>query len=240
MYTVIRTGSAKAAGAELRALVSTAVPQVLAKALTFTAQRAQADILAEMPRVFEGGATAYTLNSTRIEPASAASLSARVAVKDQSTRGGTLPEDYLFPQVYAGTRKEKRFERAMRYAGLLRQGERAVIGRDAPVDRFGNLRRSELEGILQAVGARYEATRTGAGRARPVKAPKKTPYFAAQRGRITGVFKRLPDRKLLPVLILTTRQPRYSKTLDFEGLALRAAQREFQPIFNRLMAKAVQ
>ncbi len=237
MLTVTRTGSGKALGVEMRAVVSQQVPAVTAKALTFAAQRGQRALIDELPRVFEGGATAYTKGSTFLAAATPTNLVARVAIKDRTTGGGTLPEDYLFPQVYAGRRKEKRFERAMRYAGLLKAGERAIVGRDAPKDRFGNLRRSELEGLLQATGARFEDTRTGQGRAKPVKTGKKTPYFAGRRGRVVGVFKRLPKRRLLPILILTRSVPTYRRRLDFERVVGEPAQREFPSIFNRLMAK---
>ena len=101
-----------------------AVPQVVAKALTFTVQKAQSAVVGQMPKVFAGGATRYTLQATRIEPATAQDLSARLAVKDRTSNNGTLPEDFLFPQVFGGARKEKRFERAMRYAGLLQGRER--------------------------------------------------------------------------------------------------------------------
>lgn len=42
----------------------------------------------------------------------------RVAVKDAARNKATLPEDYLPPAVLGGPCKEKRFERAMRYAGV--------------------------------------------------------------------------------------------------------------------------
>lgn len=230
MYTVKRTGtSARSTGAELRALVRTEQPKVMAKALTFTIQRGQKDIVAEMPKVFEGGATRYTLNSTRIEPATAQKLSARVAVKDRTAGGGNVPENYLFPSVYAGTRREKRMEKALRLDGLLPAGHRVMPGDFAQLDAQGNVKVGELRSILNAL-------RQGKGRAAGkvfVGRP------GGPKGQL-GVYRRKGsqrggDKKVEPLLIFTPAQPTYRRRLDFEGTVRRTAEREFPAIFARLL-----
>lgn len=240
MLTVNRSGRyAGDIAAEMRAVVRVQQPRITAQALTFTSQRAQADIVAEMPRVFEGGATRYTLGATRVEPATPEKLSARVAVKDQTTNNGTLPEDYLFPQVFGGARKEKRFERAMRYAGLLQGRERAVLGEGAPVDAFGNLKRGEIQRILTATRSAFDPYQRKSDSARSRANAKKAPYFAARIGKTMGVWKRIGKQgEIEPILIFVTKPPSYTPRLDFEGIAQRAAQRDFEPIFKRLLRKA--
>lgn len=238
MFTVTRTGRAADIAAEIRAVASTRVPLATAKALTFTAQRAQQAIKDEMPLVFAGGATRYTVNSTRIEPAAADKLAARVAVKDRTSRNGTLPEDYLFPQVYGGLRKEKRFERAMRYAGLLQGNERAVLGEGAPVDSFGNLKRGEIQRILTATRSAFDPYQRKSTSRRSRRNAKKAPYFAARIGRQWGVWKRISRGEIEPILVFVTKQPRYRQRLDFEGIARQVAEREFEATFVRLLRKA--
>lgn len=237
MYFVTRTGpSARDVGVELRALVRVEQPRVMAKALTFTAQRGQKDLQAEMPKVFAGSATRYTLNSTRIVPAKADSLVARVAVKDQTTNNGTVPEDYLFPQVFGGPRKEKRFERAMRYAGLLQGGERAVLGQGAQVDSFGNLKRGEIQRVLTATRSAFDPYQRKTDSRRSRRNAKKAPYFAARINGTWGVWKRIgTEGEIEPVLIFVTKQPTYRRRLDFEGIVRRTAEREFPAIFARLL-----
>jgi hypothetical protein len=223
----------------MRALVRGEVPQIVAKSLTFAAQASQRAILAELPRVFEGGATRYTLNATRVESATADKLVARVAVKDRTTNNGTLPEDYLFPQVFGGPRKEKRFERAMRYAGLLQGQERAVLGEGAPVDQFGNLKRGEIQKILTATRSAFDPAQRKANSARSRRNAKKAPYFAARIGKTWGVWRRIgTEGEIEPLLIFVTRQPRYARRLDFEGIARDTSVREFPTTFRRLLAKA--
>lgn len=241
MYTVTRTGRATSAAAEIRAVVATAVPLVAAKALTFTAQKAQQGILAEMQRTFQGGATRYTLNSTRIETATPDNLAARVAVKDRTSGSGNLPEDYLFPEVYAGPRKEKRFERALRYAGVMTSAERAMPAQDAPLDAFGNISSSEIKKILTATRAAGDVYRR-AGAKKAVgssKAGRTNGYFVAQFGKTRGVWKaegKGKERTLSQILIFVTKRPTYSKRLDFEEIARTVALREFEPTFRRLLA----
>lgn len=241
----------------MRVLMSTTVPTVAAKALTFTAQRAQQDIVAAMPGAFKGGATRYTLGATRIVPASVDKLSARVAVKDRTGNKGTLPEDYLFPQVYGGPRKEKRFERAMRYAGLLAPGMSVVLGRDAPanlVDSYGNLRYGEMQRILTATKSNFDPAQNKTGSAKSRKNARSAPYFAGGLDRISmrggemvrqrgamqpGIYRRTGvGKEIVPVLVFVTKRPSYSQRLDFEDIARTAAQRDFEPIFMRLLRAA--
>ena len=184
MYTVTRTGSASSMAAALRAVPAVAVPLAAAKALTFTAQKAQQSILQEMSATFKGGATRYTLGSTRIESATPETLTARVAVKDRTSGAGNLPQDYLFPEVYSGQRKEKRFERALRYAGILQANERAMPGKEAPLDAFGNIGSAEIKKILNATRSAGDVyQRKGTKRAiGQQKRPNRQGYFAAQLG----------------------------------------------------------
>lgn len=256
MLTVTRTGSASSIAADMRLVVGVRVPTVAAKALTFTAQKAQAGILRAMGSVFEGGATPYTLRSTRVESASAEKLSARVAVKDRANNSGTLPEDYLFPSVFGGQRKEKRFERSMRYAGILKSGWRVVLGQEAPVDSFGNLKRGEMQRILTATRSAFDLYQRKSKSARSRRNARNAPYFVAGLDKVgieggemvvkksrlqPGIYKRQGHGKtstIKPILVFVSKKPSYRKRLDFEGIAQAEAQREFPAIFNRLLAKA--
>jgi hypothetical protein len=241
MYSVRKSATTgRSAGVELRALVDTKMPLATAKALTFTAQAAQREIVRNIGQVFEGGATRYSLNATRIETATPEKLSARVAVKDRTTNGGTLPEDYLLPQVQGQRRKEKRFERALRFGGLLSSGERAVLGRSAPaglVTAQGNLKVSEVKRILAIA-------RPGAA-GRPAKGRRtKREYFAITRQSgapataTPGIYQRGADGGIVPVLVFVRKQPSYRPRLPFDDIARRVAEREFPATFARLLRAA--
>ncbi len=233
--------------AELRALPVDLVPRVTAKALTFAVERAQAEVVARMRTAFDRP-TAYTLKSTRIEPAKPDSLTARVAIKDRTSNNGTLPEDYLFPQVYAGARKVKRFERNMRYAGVLAPNGFAVLGKYMPTDAAGNLPRGEMQRILTATKTAFDPAQRRTDSRRSRKNAKNAPYFVAgldaisivggelvrsKRSRLQpGVYKRV-GRGVLPVLIFTKGAPNYRTRLQFETVAREAAEREMPAAFQR-------
>ncbi len=255
MYSVKKSPtSARNAAVEMRALVGSQVPLIVAKALTFTIQQAQRDIKAEMPRVFEGGATPYTLNATRIEPATPANLVARVAVKDRTSNNGTLPEDYLLPQVDGGRRKEKRFERNMRYAGALGPGQRAVLGRSVPANLLtpqGNLKRGEIQRILTATRTAFDPAQRKTRSARSRKNARNAPYFVGGLDRVSmvggelavkkgamapGVYRREAGGGITPILVFVRKPPSYRPRLDFEGIARRTAERDFARTFQRLLA----
>jgi hypothetical protein len=241
MYTIQRTGSATAAAGQLRDLVGKQVPLIVAKALTFTAQKGQESVLAEMKRTFQGGASPYTLGSTRIVPATPQNLAAQVAVKNITTRGGTLPETYLFPEVFGGTRHEKRFEKALRFAGLLNPGERAVTSiYFDQVDAQGNIPAATLRNILRDLQVLQKGGKTlAAPRRKKGASGAKVGYFAGPVGKkgARGVWRR-EGRTIEPVLIFTSKQPTYRSRLNFEGTVAEAAQEFFEPIFQRLLAKA--
>ncbi len=243
MLSVTRTGTtAKAVGAELRALTGQQQPRITAQALTFTTQRAQKAIVEEMPRVFQGGASRYSLNSTRIEPATVEKQFARVAVKDRATTGN-LPQDYLFPSVFAGGRNEKRFERALRFDGLLKAGERAIPGDFAPLDAQGNYAVGQLRTLLRSLkGQKRDADRSFGARSR---GRTRSDVFVGRPGGkgLAGVYRRVRTgraaaRRLQPLLVFVTKAPRYTQRLDFEGIARTTALREFPEVFARLLRKA--
>lgn len=154
MLSIRRQGNIDSVVRALRDVPARVIPYATSTALTRTAQAAQTRIVAEMPRVF-AAPTRYTLNSTFVRAATVKTLAAQVAVKNQAA-GGTQPEHYLEPEVFGGARREKRFERALRYAGVLPAGQHVVPGRAAPLDAAGNLRRGDIAGGL---GARARRTR---------------------------------------------------------------------------------
>lgn len=236
MLSIQKSGSIAQILREARDVPARVIPYAAATALTRTAKRAQQAIIAEMPQVFDRP-TPYTLNSTFVQPASVKTMTARVAVKDWASNNGTLPEDYLLPAVLGGGRKEKRFERNMRYAGLLARGERAVLGQEAPLDAFGNLRRGEMQRILTATRSSFDPAQNRSNSRRSRKHAKNAPYFAGRVKRTWGVWRR-EGRRLRPVLVFVRRTPQYRARLDFDGIAERTTREFFEAEF-RAAAEAI-
>jgi hypothetical protein len=233
-----RTTSVKELLAQLRSVPDRIVPYATATALTRAALAARDDLRLTMQSVF-ANPTAYTLNSMYVQPATAKSLSASVFVKNITSRNGTLPEDYLFPEVEGGGRKAKRAELAMRYSGWLPAGWIAVTTKAAAplLDESGDLPGGTVRRILIAIGARNAASK------RTQKAAAKEFFAIAPdqaRGRLrAGVYRR-DGRKAIPILRFTPVQARYASRLNFTGQAQKTAERVFPREFSIALSNMLQ
>lgn len=119
----------------------------LAVALTRTAQDVKRAEVEEMQRAFDRP-TPYTLRSLFMQRATPATLRAQVWLKDDRAGSGTPADRYLLPQIIGGSRAAKSFERTLQRAGYMRPGDRAVPGRFARLDRFGNVSYGQIIQIL--------------------------------------------------------------------------------------------
>lgn len=244
MITVSKQGDIAALIQSMKDVYGRRVPYAAATALTRTAHTARSKAVPdEMRRVYDRPVP-YTLNSMKVTGATANKLEARVAVKHETTSNGTLPEDFLYPTVFGGMRNEKRFERNLRYAGVLKPGWRVILGRDADTDAYGNLPRGEMKRILSWAesSAKQEQARGGKGSRRSAQ------YFVAGLDKVgagrsggaaarlqPGIYKRMGGRKVLPMMIFTNAQPSYRQLLDFSGVVQRCAVNEFPGEFARAM-----
>ncbi len=130
-----------------------------AAGLTRTAQAVKVDQQREMRDVFRSP-TAFALGQVFVNRATAANLSAEVGVSDYPFTVG-----FLKPHIFGGTRRLKRFESLLIRAGAMPAGMRAVPGRFAKLDAFGNLPGGYVRQILSQL--RIEPTQ-GSTSALPV------------------------------------------------------------------------
>lgn len=246
MLAISATGTASVADviAAARAVPSTVIPYAAATALTRTVQFAQQAVVQRMPQVFDQP-TAYTLNALRIEPATRDKLSARLAVKDQAGGANTRPESYLLPEVVGGARSEKRFERALRYMGILRQGQFAMPGAAASLDAAGNVSAAEIRTILSALkairgGVGAKGQKAGRGKVLANDLFVGTPAIGRGAGRrlrpgaAEGIYRR-EGRRIRPLFIFG-KAPTYTRQLDFDGAVSAVARDRFAVEFQRAAA----
>ena len=221
------TGSIADVIASMKDVPARVVPYAASTGLTRTAQIAAAkDLPDAMRRVFDRP-TPFTLNSLFVKPANKDELVARVMVKNTASRG-VVPEKFLFPEVEGGARLEKGFERALRYGGWLKSGERAVPGDGMPLDSYGNVSGPAVRSLL--------ATLEKPGGGKSAKGKRKGRYkdgiFAGVINSTNGIWQR-DGRKLKPLFIFTTKPPLYRARLDFGGIALKTANTHFKTEFSR-------
>lgn len=201
-----------------------------ATAMTRTAQAlAKTELPAEMRKRFDRP-TPWTLNSLAIAPATKDKLAASIFVKNTAAGLSIAQERYLLPGVEGGTRNEKRFERALRYAGLLDAGERVFPGRQMERDAYGGipapLIRSVVAWAKAGGGKRTKRTKTT-----PAANPRGY-YLFGKPGGVRGIAQR-SGPIAMPLLIFSRTQPQYRQRLDFTGTAERFTLQHFPAEFDR-------
>lgn len=219
-----------------------------AVALTRTAYKVEAAQKHEMRDSFDRP-TPYTLSSIRVRPATKANLKAVVHLREFSGKGTTAAE-YLLPQIVGGSRRLKRFERALQLAGVMPDDHRAVPGAAARLDAYGNISRGQIVQILSYFKAfpeqGYSANITDKRKKSLAKGSKNRlgyEYFVGRPGdRLPlGVWQRVrfaSGSAVRPILIFV-RSALYEAIFDFEFTAKVVMKREFSSEYRRALAEAM-
>ncbi len=125
----------------------------VATALTRTAgivrQQWRQDLQADIDRP-----TPLTRNAAISTRADANKLQAEVFLRDQLASGGVAPAEYIGVQERGGDRRLKRFEQALVSSGAMPAGMRAVPGRGARLDGYGNVSRGQIVQVLNQLGGK--------------------------------------------------------------------------------------
>lgn len=207
--------------AQLSDLQRKHLPAAQMDAANATGRYVYAALRSEMQQVFDRP-TPWALGGLRFKLATVSQPSVRIWL-DESPDKGIPAADFLAAEIEGGTRKLKRFERALQAKGLMPRGTFAVPGREAPLDAYGNVPGSFIVRMLsdlQAFGEQgYRANRKGVR-----KGKQKTNYFfvPAKGSHLKpGVYWHLPNGFLAVVFVFVTRAS-YRKRLDFYGVAQRA------------------
>ncbi len=228
--------------AQLSNLEREQLPFAMVTTINQVAGEVQAAIRAEMSKVFDRP-TPTTLNSLKVWKANKRTLTGRVFVRDEASKG-TPPVRYLVPQVEGGQRRVKRFERSILRVSSM-SGGFFSFGHAAPLNRYGNLTAGKIVQILTVLRAHgeqgYAANESKRSLAR--KSTKgRTParYFLGRPGGGLlpyGVWQRTKDG-VKPILIwqhAVTYRPRLNMHARAEALV----STRFPVIFAERMKFAV-
>lgn len=216
----------------------------LSTALTRTGQEIKTAQRAELGRVFDRP-TPYTLNSLFLKPATAKDLTARVFFKDESaaTKGGTPAVKYLLPGVDGGSRRTKRFEKALQAFGGLLPGDQVTPGQGAQLDAFGGVAVSQIRAILAQLKAN-PAKDDKKGRTKLRSAVQKSGgrYFVLRNkeGKALGVYQREGFGQGITPVLLYVQPARYRKRYDFDGLSQRVADRVLPQQIDRAVSEQLE
>lgn len=140
----------------------------------------------EMLDVFDRP-TPFTLGSLYLKPATAANPEARVGIRDDFG-GGRSPLAWLRWQINGGLRTQTAFEKALVRGGAMRSDQRAVPGRYARLDGFGNMSRGQRIQILSQL--RIGTGLLGSERRLPQRVGRDNPAFKATESKIKRAYTR--------------------------------------------------
>lgn len=225
----------------------------VATALTRTAVQVREKVKTSMLSSFDRP-TPYTMRQLKYVAANAKNLTAVVGfnvAQIQDERGNTIryqdlgPGEtpagkYLGHNIAGGPRRNKRFEKALQYAGVLPSGWYAVPGERAKVDAYGNQSVGEIKQILSWFNAAElvagsKQNMTAATRAKRIKGTKKTagfqyffiPVGGKRGGPRPGIYRKTSfalGSRLEPILIFV-QSTAYKARFDFYGISQREADR---------------
>lgn len=241
--------------ATARDIPARVIPYAASTALTRVAKAGQKAVQAEMPRVFDRP-TPFAQNSLYTEVATKAKLSATVAVKFWPAAGSVPSENFIYPEVFGGPRKAKRFENAFRYAGILPRGS-SMVASDASglLDAYGNISGPRMVQLISYFGGfseqGYRANMGAKGRRRLARYGKSergyrtingVRYFAitpdmpnfSRQGLAPGIYAAsgIHGGNVRPVLLFTRRAPTYRSRLPFHSIVQRTVATQFADEFN--------
>lgn len=221
---------------ELGDLERNQLPFAMALALTETAKLVKERLEGEMRTVFDRP-TRYTLSSLRLFPATKQKLVARVWMKNESDKASPATK-WLTPQVYGGSREDKRSEKLLRAKGVLPDGKYIVPGRDAKLDGFGNIGRGQLQKIIAGLGAQQDKYSSTESR-RSIGNLKR--FFVMRNGReAIGIGERTGRGKgKLRLVLAFVGRPGYRKDFVFFAIAEQIADDQLPIQFELALARAI-
>jgi hypothetical protein len=197
-------------------------------ALNMTGKQVKTSLVDEMRRVFDNP-TKFTLNSVFMRPATDADQTVTIWLKDFAPKG-TPASKYLSPQIFGGFQNQKRSEKILMRAGVMRSDQTWIPGEGAKVDQFGNINRAQLVQILsdiQVFGEQgYRANRN------PTKTAK---YFVLKRGSVNIAIMDAQTKKA--VLVFTKSIPEHKERFDFFGVANATFDRHFSRNYETISAR---
>lgn len=226
-------------------LAAEQVPFATAVALTETAKLVRQAEVEEMRRVFDRP-TRFTLNSLYLRGATKRNLQAEVWLKDT---GDAASAQYLRPQIYAGSRGQKRFELLLQANGVMPRGWRAVPGKGARMDSAGNMSPAQLVQVLSVLRSHrdHNQNTTDRSRQRAKAAGKQRDYFvsgpnvaakAGNGGRLPyGVYLRAGGR--ISTILFFVPAVSYKARFRYFEVAENVIKRELPRQFDIAMRKAM-
>lgn len=209
------------------------IPFTTALALTRTSKAVEPDLINRMKKVLDRPKP-YTLNSLFTRPATKRKLQSSVGIKDFAPKG-TPAVKYLQALVEGGKRRHKRSERALAARGKLKASQYLVPGKDAKLNKYGNLPAAQVVKALSNVRGqqdRYQDT-TEKSAARNVRRGGRQYFWLPGQ----GIYYR--QGKTLKSFLVLAKAPTYRRQFDFYGDGAKSANRHLPEQMTKAMTEVM-
>lgn len=221
--------------AQLSELQKKKLPKAAVAAASRTGRYVHGALRSEMGQVFDRP-TPWALGGLRFKQATASRPEVRIWLEEFGGKG--IPAaDFLAAQIEGGTRRHKRFEKALIAKGLMPAGSFAVPGDGAPLDAHGNVPGSFIVRMLsdlQAFGEQgYRANRRGERKGRR----KSNYFFVPPKGSALRPGVYWHANGVLFLVFAFVSSVAYRKRYDFYGVARRAYDRVATRFMTEELAK---
>jgi hypothetical protein len=215
------------------------IPFAASQAVNMLARQVVKDLQAAMQKDFDRP-TPYTLKGFYAHGGTKKTMTAQVLAREHAGKG-TPAWKYLTPEAFGGSRRMKRFERAL---GAKFGTEFTVPGKGASLDRFGNISEADINKLLSALKAFPESGYLANRSARSAwrKGRQRQDYFIAhsrEDGRLLGVYRIVSSGHVVPVLIFSHRAPHYRVRLPYDKVAKASVEGHQKEFFDQALAHAL-
>jgi hypothetical protein len=240
------SSNARAIEHTLTALEKKNLPFAESQAVNRLARQALADLADEMKKVFDRPVP-FTLKAFAWKKATKRSPSAEIFAREFAGKG-TPAWKWLTPETFGGTRRMKRFERALEARFGLGFSE---PGRGAQLNQYGNISQGDVTRILSALGAfgesGYRANRkTLTPRQRGGRSDfgryKKAQYFigsVGHDGSTQAIYQIIGTGQVVPIVIFPTKRPTYRARLPYRETIAASVTRYADTFLREELGKAV-
>ncbi len=181
----------------LQNLASEQIPYAISVAINNTCYQVMQGERTEIKNVFDRP-TPFVVRGMRYQKSSKHNLTARVYAAETTSK-------VFEAHVFSGDRSIKTFEAIMRRLGVLPEGRLVVTASGAKLNAYGNIQRTQLNAILDALSGLANSGKSGV-------------YFLSRRSGRTGhlpmgIWEKI-GRRIVPVLLFVS-QATYEKRYQF-------------------------
>jgi len=206
-----------------------------------TKKRTEIDIKRNLDRP-----TNYAQRMMGVKFANKANLTSQVNVRGSVSGGETKVLGHLFA---GGGRKGKGFEGTLVSKGIMPNGMYAMPGEGAPLDFYGNIKRSFIRQLIDYLTANKVVKKSAQFENRQrkqVKGATSSQYFVVnqkkQGGLPLGIWQHIgfgSGKALRPIIIFVRKEPVYDRYFNLGNAAQQVIARDARFEFDKAMAYAI-